>query len=330
MELKDKNRSSHNSAGSFEVSVIIPTFNRKKTLELVLSSLERQTITLNQFEVIVSDDGSTDGTQNYLIQYAHKTLINFQYVLAKTNGGPAKARNAALDLAKGAVIVIIGDDIEVDEYFVKQHFQWHCMHPNEGDSLLGRVTWSEAIDPSNFMRWLESGGRHFFFRYADFISGLSTDCQNFYTCNVSVKRSLLFKTDLFDESFPYASHEDLELGERLRLQGMTLYYEKSICGYHRHYLYLEGIARRVYLMGYSAKIFWDKVPDRSSDVRKILRKSLVYLFSLPGIWEILKKLLSLPSNPNDFSPFRWKSILVLSYWLGLADSHRGIPIRKFD
>ena len=311
------------------LSVVLPTYNRKETLELLLPLLERQSFPLDQFEVIVSDDGSTDGTQEFLSLHAKKTANKIKIVLADKNGGPAKARNSALQVASGEVIVIIGDDIEIDQNFVQQHFDWHRLHHNQGDAVLGFVTWPEAIKPSNFMRWLNSGGRHFFFRYADFRSGHPIDCQNFYTCNISIKRSLLFQTTLFDESFPYASHEDLELGERLRLKGMNLYFEKSICGYHHHFLHIEGIARRVYLMGYSAKIFWEKVPDRSSFFKKISRKIIVRLFSLPGIWPLLKKLLSLPGNADNYTPLRWKMILILSYWLGLSDAERGASTKEF-
>ena len=329
MGFKDMKQQFLNDGVELPLSVVLPTYNRKETLEVLLPLLEHQSFTLDQFEVIVSDDGSTDGTQEFLSQYAKNTANKIKIVLAEKNGGPAKARNSALQVASGEVIVIIGDDIEIDHNFVQQHFDWHCQHSNEGDAVLGFVTWPEAIKPSNFMRWLNSGGRHFFFRYADFRSGHPIDCQNFYTCNISIKRSLLFQTTLFDESFPYASHEDLELGERLRLKGMNLYFEKSICGYHHHFLHIEGIAKRVYLMGYSAKIFWEKVPDRSSFSKKILRKMIVRLFYLPGIWSLLKKLLSLPRNADSYTPLRWKMILILSYWLGLSDAERGVSTKEF-
>ncbi|BHH82704.1 glycosyltransferase family 2 protein [Desulforhopalus sp. 52FAK] len=329
MELKDMRTPVLHGDTELPISVVLPTYNRKETLELLLPLLERQSLPLDQFEVIVSDDGSTDGTQEFLTLYSEKTVNNLKIVLAEENGGPAKARNSALHVASGAIVIIIGDDIEIDEDFVERHYNWHCLHSGEGDAVLGYVTWPEAINPSNFMRWLYSGGRHFFFRYADFRSGHTIDCQNFYTCNVSIKRSLLFQTTLFDESFPYASHEDLELGERLRLKGMNLYFEKTICGYHHHFLHIAGIARRVYLMGYSAKIFWEKVPDRSSVSKKKLRKIIVRLFSFPGIWSLLKKLLSLPENAKQYSPLRWKMILVLSYWLGLSDAERGVSPKEF-
>ena len=311
------------------ISVILPTFNRMKVLELVLTSLERQTASKKKFEVIVSDDGSSDGTQDFLRQYAKITACRFQFVLAEKNNGPAKARNLALYQAKGTIIIIIGDDIEVNEEFVQQHLDWHTTHNAIGDAVLGYVTWPESIKPNNFMRWLETGGRYFFFPYADFQSGHTVDCQNFYTCNISIKRSLLYSTNLFDESFPYASHEDIELGERLRLEGMTLYYEQSIQGYHHHFLHIEGIAKRVYLMGYSAHIYWQKVADRSSQSKKSLRFLLRHLFLLPGIWSLLVQLLKIPAGKKSNTPFRWKLILIMSYWLGIADAGCGRKARIF-
>lgn len=314
---------------SIAVSVVLPTYNRKEMLKLVLDSLENQTFQLEKFEVVVSDDGSSDGTQEFLIEYSKKNVLQFNYILAAENGGPAKARNSALAVAKGEVIIIIGDDIVVGETFVQQHFDWHCEHGEISDAVLGFVTWPESIKASMFMKWLETGGRSFFFKYADFQSGHSIESQYFYTCNISLKSSLLFKTSLFDESFPFASHEDIELGERLRLEGMSLFFEKDIVGYHYHYLHIEGIAKRVYLMGYSANIYWKKVSDHSSLLKKITRAILRQVFSFPLAWPLLIKLLKLETGIEENSPLRWKSILIISYWLGLADSWSNKNVRTF-
>src|SRR5262249_25242991 len=56
----------------------------------------------------------------------------------------------------------------------------------------------------------------------------------FFTCNVSVKRSLLERGGLFEEKMRY--HEDLELSERLSHYGLRVLYNAAALGYHEHYL----------------------------------------------------------------------------------------------
>jgi GT2 family glycosyltransferase len=75
------------------LSVVIPTFNRRDRLERVLAALERQTTPASEFEVVVVDDGSTDGTSEWLAQ--RSTTFELRGV-RQANAGPARARNAGV------------------------------------------------------------------------------------------------------------------------------------------------------------------------------------------------------------------------------------------
>ena len=329
IRIKGSGLSNTVSGSTFEASIVLPSFNRKDTLKRVLHSLEGQTVEKNRYEVIVSDDGSTDGTATFLENFSNSTPCKFRFILASENGGPARARNLALRETRGKIIIIIGDDIEVATCFVEQHLSWHSRHKDRKEAVLGYVTWPDALNTSLFMRWLEKGGRAFFFRFADFQSGEQVGCQCFYTCNVSIKRDFLFQTNLFDESFPFASHEDLELGERLRLLGMKLYYDQNIRGDHWHLLNVNGIAQRVYLIGYSAPMYWQKVTDTSSKTKQVCRRLLARFMSLPFWWKFFSGLLNGEDLDNRQLPCQWMLILTLSYWIGFADGARGHAVRVF-
>ena len=73
-----------------EVSVIIPTFNRAKKVIRALSSVLNQTFT--KYEIIVVDDGSTDGTQECLAQFRHQ----IRYIRHHKNRGVSAARNTGI------------------------------------------------------------------------------------------------------------------------------------------------------------------------------------------------------------------------------------------
>lgn len=97
------------------VSVIIPTYNRKESILPTLDSLARQTYPSDQFEIIVVDDGCTDGTsETVAAEYPAVHLIG------QTNQGAAAARNTGATLARGDYLVFIDDDIVLHEQYLEE------------------------------------------------------------------------------------------------------------------------------------------------------------------------------------------------------------------
>src|SRR5436190_4095805 len=90
------------------VTVVIPTCNRMSVLLKCLEALARQTWPQPQRDVIVVDDGSTDGTFDSLRPFIQSGELRYHRL---SSGGPARARNVGLRLALGEIIVFIGDDI---------------------------------------------------------------------------------------------------------------------------------------------------------------------------------------------------------------------------
>ena len=84
-------------------SVVVPTFNRRELLTAALDSIRDQTFT--RFEVIVVDDGSSDGTAEYL-----KSLGDRIQLLTQRNLGPGAARNRGLERARGRYVAFLDSD----------------------------------------------------------------------------------------------------------------------------------------------------------------------------------------------------------------------------
>jgi len=85
-------------------SVVVPTYNRASTMQETLDSCWQQTF--EDFEVILVDDGSTDDTESVARSISDPRL---RYV-HQNNGGPAKARNHAIELARGDYIAYLDSD----------------------------------------------------------------------------------------------------------------------------------------------------------------------------------------------------------------------------
>lgn len=85
------------------ISVIIPTYNREKTINRAIESVLSQTF--KKYEIIVIDDGSIDNTKEIISPYIEKIKYHNQ-----NNAGPSKARNYGIDVAKGEWIAFLDSD----------------------------------------------------------------------------------------------------------------------------------------------------------------------------------------------------------------------------
>ena len=86
-------------------SVVIPAYNREKTIKRTIESVLAQKYT--NFEVIVVDDGSVDGTARIINEYVQENKVRYVF---QENGGAQKARNTGLHLAKGEYILFLDSD----------------------------------------------------------------------------------------------------------------------------------------------------------------------------------------------------------------------------
>ena len=204
------------------ISVVIPTYNRISILIKCLNALENQILNdeIHTFEIVVVDDGSTDGTVDWLRKniksYPHLKLFE------QLHGGPAQGRNLGVEESKGDLVVFIDSDLVVDRFFLRNHV----------DSLLTAwkklgnrkcFTYGSVINTSNFNNPISEPFKLQDLSWAYFATG-----------NVAIDRSVLEKSGLFDPSFRLYGWEDLELGERLRNMGVKLIKCPKAIGYHWH------------------------------------------------------------------------------------------------
>src|SRR5437762_14150413 len=120
------NLSSQSGVGDMPVaSVVIPTYNQKVPLRITLASFDRQMGVDGLWELILVDDGSTDGTAAMLASL--KTQLPLVY-LSRQHGGRAAARNTGLAQASGSIAVFCDGDRAVCNHFVETHL-WHFNSP---------------------------------------------------------------------------------------------------------------------------------------------------------------------------------------------------------
>lgn len=95
-----------------KVSIVVPAYNVEQYISKCLKSLINQT--LKEIEIIVVNDGSTDGTEQIIRKFDDERIL----LINQENYGPSVARNVALEVAKGDYIGFVDSDDWVDEdYF---------------------------------------------------------------------------------------------------------------------------------------------------------------------------------------------------------------------
>lgn len=94
------------------LSVIVPTYNRKTDLQALLASLEQQRLSTACFEVIIVDDGSTDGTAGWMTDYMTRSPLRLLFV-EQTHQKPGAARNAGIRKASGTFLLFTDSDCQL-------------------------------------------------------------------------------------------------------------------------------------------------------------------------------------------------------------------------
>ena len=114
-----------------KISVIIPTFNRKHTLQRAIDSVLAQTF--KPYEIIIVDDGSKDGTKEWLLQ----NYPSVQYI-HQPNNGVSSARNKGIQISQGSWIALLDSDdewmpekLESQSRFIEVNRDSSFCHTNE-------------------------------------------------------------------------------------------------------------------------------------------------------------------------------------------------------
>lgn len=235
-----------------EISVVVPTYNRLETLEYVLPTLLAQDLARSEFEVLVCDSNSTDGTAEFLARMRTEHS-NVRY-LPGAYSGRAAARNAGIAAAQGEVVLFNDSDIFASPDLLSQHLRHH--RAARSVAVVGlEVQVKDFADYAYKREHPEMRG------FLHKPTRTRLPWLYFLTGNASVRRSDLLRVGCFDESFTGYGHEDLELGYRLERAGVTILYEPKAVNYHCQDVPHDDQKEKMRLAGRSTVRFYRKHPD---------------------------------------------------------------------
>lgn len=233
------------------ISVVIPTRDRAASLSRCLDALAVQSAPARDFEVIVVDDGSSDGTARMLHDCSPPFVMR---AVSQANAGPAAARNRGIELAAGEFCLFLDDDVVAARELVAEHLR--AQRESGGVVGIGRlrlVMASRGGLATYFARWWEG-------HYASLEAGSAEP--DFWACfsgNLSAPTAALRQIGGFDESL--SRTEDVELGYRLQLAGLGIAYIGAASAEQRHAKGFRAMVRDYDRAGETAVTLWRKHPE---------------------------------------------------------------------
>jgi len=267
-------------------SVVIPTYNRKKSLIETLKAFSRQTF--KDFEVVIIDDGSSDGTKEAIDKSNFSFKIRY---FLQENKGPAAARNRGIGEARNKIIFFTDADIIPCPELLAEHFESH-KKGGENLTVLGYMEWDPRIKLTPFRKYIAN----YHLAYPRIKDENNVKFGFFYTGNISAYKSFLIKGGFFDETFPYAAYEDTEFSYRLHKMGMKMILNKKAFAYHNHPIDFKSYQKTVINRGESAVVLVQKVPvlkrkasykETKNPFRYFFKKTILNDFSVPVLVNII-------------------------------------------
>ena len=223
-----------------KISVIIGTYNQKDVLKKTLESLFHQTLSPEHYEIQLIDSSSNDGTEQMV--EGLKPTCRFDYVRVE-NRGKTAARNLGIKKAAGQIIFLTDADMVAAPKLLAEHLLAHEQDPRASFEGL-------TINPD---------GKPYIKARLRFKQKLAWSY--FLSGNLSIRKSILVEAGLFDEQFKGYGWEDIELGYRLHLMKVPLYYLPTAVNHHHHPVSNEGMLQRKFETGRSAALFYLKHPN---------------------------------------------------------------------
>ena len=252
-------------------SVIIPAYQAATVLPKCLSALQQQTIDRTQYEIIVVDDGSTDGTA----AVAEQTLCGFPAakIIHAEHGGPAHARNLGAWAAEGDLLLFADADCEPISGWIESFA--HAFTDPFVSGAKGTYATRQRSLVARFVQqeYQERYDRTSRQEKIDFID----------TYSACYRRDVFVQNRGFDAvSFPTMAVEDQELSFRLAERGHRLVFVPEALVYHQHLTSAIRYFRRKYNISHWKMYLLQRYPGkavRDSHTPQLIKLQIVLLLA---------------------------------------------------
>lgn len=287
-------------------SVIIPTYNSELTISETLITVFSQTY--KNYEVIVSDDGSSDGTKNEVEGIFNKFPQIKAKLISNSHAGAGAARNSGIKISKGNWVAFLDSD---DRWFrEKLEMVAEYIHINENIDLVSHNEILIKNDNRKLLRHIDDFNN----RIHPFLSLFRVNALS--TSAVTVKKELLMNVGLFDTTLPIAQDYDLWLRLSLLPDFKIGYIEKPLGFY---FVGDKNISSNYMQILYDVLKICEKNVENIKKLSTIpnieINKFVGKAYAMAGLRSIRAKELKTGIDMLIVGIFKWPFIYSLTYRL---------------
>lgn len=232
------------------LSVLICTYNRAELLGKLLDSLRKQTLPVEDFELVVVDDGSSDNTRRVVEQLKASLPVRYFY---QNNAGLAVARNHGLYHVDAPIVLFLDDDDLATPSLLEEHVKTHQAYPEEIYAVLGFTSLADDVSRKPLMHFVTKVG-YYLSCYPLIKHGDILDYTYFWGGRTSCKTGLLRHHGVFNPLFTFGC-EDIELGFRLSKHGLKVVYNAKAESTMIRDITFDAFCNRLTRQGRSQYIF---------------------------------------------------------------------------
>lgn len=243
------------------LSVVLIVLNGASWIDRQLDALADQRGAPDSWELVVADNGSTDGTQGMVRARADSFPVPLRVVDASAMVGASHARNVGASAANARLLAFCDCDDVVDDGWVAAAVQALEDHVCVGGT---NRALEEPHNPDSEV--LNPGGLH---------------GRGIQSCNFAVRRDVFFEVGGFDESLPPYGCEDSEFSIRVLKRGHRITPAPAMVLYFRRTVGFRRTLGKVYMSGIAETVVWLRHPDAFAQELS-LRSVVVDLVSWPG------------------------------------------------
>ncbi|HVB86892.1 MAG TPA: glycosyltransferase [Candidatus Dormibacteraeota bacterium] len=222
-------------------------------------AVSNQSFSPRRYEVLVVDDGSTDGTEDFCREF--RSRFEFHY-LRQSNAGAGAARRLGVEHARAKFLLLFNDDTIADRALLAQHWRAHRDSMGGKMAVLGDFRYPESARRRALTHFLST--EPFLFPQVTLAPGDHSKNVYFIASNLSLRREAVLEAGSFDPRFRIA--EDTELGVRLRQIGFHVRYVPEARAIHDHVSFtLPDLVRRAEVYGRTQLLLLRKHPHLLGD-----------------------------------------------------------------
>lgn len=270
------------------VTVVVPTYNRKEMLRETLNSLFDQTYPKDKYEIIVCDGGSKDGTEDFIKEQIKNSPCVLRY-LKEENKGVSSARNLGIANALGDIIGFTDDDCVVSNTWIEKAVPYF-----NNENVGGVIGSTQPQKPPENRK----------FKIVHFIQ-INKDIDSYATCNIFYRKNVLLEVGGFDTNLQVG--EDTDLGWRVKNNNYIICFDKNILVYHI-IIYKDIIQHLKSLRKYeSAVLLYKKHPEHRNDLY------LGFIYNKKSIYPIFMILFIISYFIGNNISFLFFLLLISSY-----------------